>query len=425
MITLKHQALAAADKSDGKSDSNNLTSVAVVPGDWETSTLGELEQRGDIRLFRGKVISQKDIDQLPGEYPIYSSSVQFGGLFGSYGKYMFNEELITWSVDGGGNFFYRPKHCFSVTNVCGYLRVLTPYINYRFLSYQLQLLHSLKIFDYTMKAHPSVIKTAYNVALPQPIEQSAIVEALSDIDRLLVALEAVITKKRAIKQGTMQQLLTGRTRLPGFNGAWETIRMGRIGSTYNGLSGKSKVDFEGGEAQYLTFLGVLQNAVLDRTHSSRVHVASRESQNSVLKGDLLFNGTSETPNELAMGAVMGEQIGNLYLNSFCFGFRMHQKDRHVPLFLAFFFRSSAGRVLMSALAQGATRYNMSKLQFLSLEISVPSYSEQSAIATVLSDMDAEIDALKQRVEKTLAIKHGMMQQLLSGRVRLVESGTGT
>ena len=259
------------------------------------------------------------------------------------------------------------------------------------------------------------------IRLPPLAEQRAITEALSDVDGLLTALEALIAKKRAVKQAAMQQLLTGKSRLPGFSGAWETTSMGRIGSSYGGLSGKSKRDFGGGDARYVTFLSVLENVILDASHIDHVHVAPSESQNRVLKGDLLFNGTSETPGDLAMGAVMGEQIPNLYLNSFCFGFRIHNENKYVPLFLAYFFRGSVGRTIMNALAQGATRYNMSKVQFSALELSIPAYDEQRAIAAVLSDMDADIAALERRRDKTRAVKQGMMQQLLTGRVRLVKS----
>ena len=240
------------------------------------------------------------------------------------------------------------------------------------------------------------------------------------MDGLLNALEALIAKKRAIKRAVMQQLLTGKTRLPGFSRAWEKAKMGRIGSIYGGLSGKSKVDFGSGNARYVTFLGVLENVILDAHHTERVHVGPGESQNNVMKGDLLFNASSETPSDLAIGAVMGEQLDNLYLNSFCFGFRVHDENKYVPLFLAYFFRGSVGRSIMNALAQGATRYNMSKSQFLALELSIPPCDEQHAIVSVLSDMDSEIVALEQRRDKTRAIKQGMMQQLLTGRVRLVK-----
>ena len=227
---------------------------------------------------------------------------------------------------------------------------------------------------------------SFRIPYPERKERQAIVETLSDVDAFIVELDALKSKKRVIKQATMHQLLTGETRLPGFSGKWQTTSMGRIGSTYNGLAGKSKTDFGAGEAKYLTFVSVLENVILDRTHSSHVHVGPSESQSLVLEGDLLFNGTSETPDELAMGAVMGEQMDNLYLNSFCFGFRIRNENSCAPLFIAYFFRSSGGRAIMRALAQGATRYNTSKLQFLDLEISIPPYREQYAIATVLSDM---------------------------------------
>ncbi len=261
----------------------------------------------------------------------------------------------------------------------------------------------------------------FTVMLPEIQEQHAIAEALSDVDGLLNALEALIAKTQAIKQAAMQQLLTGKTRLPGFSRAWETVQMGQMGSIYGGLSGKTKKDFEGGNARYVTFLGVLENVILDIRHTERVHVGPRDSQNCVMKGDLLFNASSETPEDLAISAVMGEQLDNMYLNSFCFGFRIHDKDKYVPLFFAYFFRGNVGRDIMNALAQGATRYNMSKSHFRALELSIPSGAEQYAIASVLSDMDAEIAALEQRRDKTRAIKQGMMQQLLTGRVRLSES----
>ena len=180
--------------------------------------------------------------------------------------------------------------------------------------------------------------------------------------------------------------------------------MGHIGTIYGGLSGKSKVDFGSGNARYVTFLGVLENVILDVRHTERVHVGRGESQNPVLKGDLLFNASSETPGDLAIGAVMREQLDNLYLNSFCFGFRIHDKNRYVPLFLAYFFRGTVGRDIMNALAQGATRYNMSKSQFRALELSIPCGDEQRAIAEALSDVDGLLNALEALIAKKQAIK---------------------
>lgn len=258
------------------------------------------------------------------------------------------------------------------------------------------------------------------VPFPHPDEQRAIAAALSDVDELIGALDKLIAKKRAIKLATMQQLLTGKTRLPGFSGEWAPITMGSIGTTYGGLSGKSKADFGHGVARYVTFLNVLENVTVDPDLLEHVDVSPSESQNAVREGDILFNGTSETPGDLAMGCVVSFAQAEVYLNSFCFGFRLHDIDEHVPRFLAYTFRADVGRSLMFALAQGATRYNMSKKQFLSLELILPEADEQRAIVKVLSDMDAEIAALEQRRDKTKAIKQGMMQSLLTGRVRLVE-----
>ncbi len=180
---------------------------------WESRTIEQLEKLGIVKLSRGQVISKKDIESIPGSLPIYSSSVKNDGLFGRYGRFMFDEEMITWSVDGGGHFFYRAKHKFSVTNVCGFMRVDTTKLDYRFLAAQLQLLHSKLTFDYQDKAHPSVIRKAYTVSVPPLGEQTAIAAVLSDMDAEIDALTQRRDKTRALKQGMMHELLTGRTRL--------------------------------------------------------------------------------------------------------------------------------------------------------------------------------------------------------------------
>ncbi len=182
-------------------------------GEWEKQTLEELEDQGVITLSRGSVISKKDIAQIPGQYPIYSSSVKNSGLFGCYGKYMFDEELITWSVDGGGNFFYRSKHRFSVTNVSGYMRLDTDTIDYRFLADQLDYLHGRLKFDYQTKAHPSVIRKLYTVRLPSLEEQQKITSVLSSSDSEIETWQQELAYLKQEKKALMQQLLTGKKRV--------------------------------------------------------------------------------------------------------------------------------------------------------------------------------------------------------------------
>lgn len=250
-------------------------------------------------------------------------------------------------------------------------------------------------------------------------EQRRIAEALSDTDALITKMKKLIAKKCAIKQGAMQELLTGKQRLPGFSGEWVEKRIGNIGCAYSGLTGKTKEHFGTGNSQYITFLNVLINTIIDTTILERVIVGENENQNAVRCGDLFFNTSSETPEEVGMCAVLINESANTYLNSFCFGFRL--VDNEIDgLFLAYYFNSNCGRKIMSLLAQGATRYNLSKSYFNDTVLSLPTKAEQTAIVEILSDMDAEIDKLTARLNKLKNIKQGMMSELLTGRIRLIE-----
>lgn len=253
-------------------------------------------------------------------------------------------------------------------------------------------------------------------------EQKAIARILSDTDALIESLEKLIAKKKAIKQGAMQQLLTGKKRLPGFSGEWEVKELNEIGNTYGGLSGKTINDFQEGKYPYIPFLNIMNNPVININSFDYVNIRANEKQNIAIKGDLFFNGSSETPEEVGMCSVLLNDIQNLYLNSFCFGFRLNRNSRTDGLYLSYFFRSSVGRKIIFSLAQGATRYNLSKTSFMKLKIPYPNPDEQAAIASILSDMDAEIEKLGQKRDKYILLKQGMMQQLLTGKIRLIKNG---
>ncbi|MFD0993174.1 restriction endonuclease subunit S [Tenacibaculum geojense] len=276
----------------------------------------------------------------------------------------------------------------------------------------------------TIKHIYITIVNKMHIGVPPTLkEQKAIATALSDVDDLITSLETLIAKKQAIKQGAMQQLLTpphkGGKRLPGFSGEWVEKVIGKIGITYGGLSGKSKKDFEDGKYPYITFLNVMNNVVIDTSIFEYVHIKPGEQQNKARKGDLFFNTSSETPEEVGMCAVLNEDIGELYLNSFCFGFRLKEDSNVYAYFFSYLINSSIGRNLFLSLAQGATRYNLSKSNFNKLIIEVPSKKEQKAIAEILSDMDAEIEELETKKAKYQQLKQGMMQELLTGKTRLV------
>lgn len=179
------------------------------PEGVEYMQLGAIEDAGLIKLGRGNVISKKDIAAEPGDYPIYSSSASGVGEFGRYGKYMFDDERLSWSVDGGGRFFYRHAHKYSVTNVSGWLKVLdSSRIDIKYLFYALDSAWSTKKFDYTKKAHPSVIRNEYMIPIPQLEVQKEIVTILDKFTQLEAELSAELEARKKQYEFYRIQLLT-------------------------------------------------------------------------------------------------------------------------------------------------------------------------------------------------------------------------
>ena len=172
-------------------------------------------------------------------------------------------------------------------------------------------------------------------------------------------------------------------RFPGFTDAWEQRKLGSIGSTYTGLSGKTKEDFGHGEAKYITYLNVFQNTISNITMTDKVEIDP--TQNEVKYGDVLFTTSSETPEEVGMSSVWLGDTPNIYLNSFCFGFRPNQKiDSY---FLGYSLRAPYMRDKIKILAQGISRYNISKNKVMELEISLPNNEEQKLLGTFLQRID--------------------------------------
>ena len=227
-------------------------------------------------------------------------------------------------------------------------------------------------------------------------EQRAIAEVLSDVDGLINALDALIAKKRAIKQATMQQLLTGKTRLPGFSGAWETKRLGDVAHIKTGSKNNEDKDDNG---QYPLYV---RSAIIERINS------------------YCFDGEAI----LVPGEGGIENIFH-YING---RFDCHQRVYMINRFVDDVFGKLIYYIMVLQFGrhamQNTVKATVDSLRlptFQTFTFSIPKdIAEQRAIAAVLSDMDAEIAALEQRRDKTIAIKQGMMQQLLTGRVRLVK-----
>ena len=199
---------------------------------------------------------------------------------------------------------------------------------------------------------------------------------------------------------------------------WQAVRLEAFGHTYGGLTGKTKADFGTGQSLYVTFLDVMTNVVIDGSCVERVRIKAGESQSLVYCGDLLFTGSSETPDEVAMCALVTAERQSLYLNSFCFGYRIERADLVDGRFLAYLLRSAVGRKAVAPLAQGSTRYNISKRAVLRTHLPLPPMAEQRAIAAALSDVDSLLEALDRLIAKKRDLKRATMQQLLTGKTRL-------
>ena len=262
----------------------------------------------------------------------------------------------------------------------------------------------------------------FEIHLPPVQEQRAIAEALSDVDGLLGALETLIAKKRAIHQAAMQQLLTGRTRLPGFSGEWEAKRIGDI-CTFLPTANNPRSDLvEDGNVEYIHYGDIhahprpvldCASDVLPLIEGSRVGNAAR-----LMDGDLVVVDASEDMTGVGKsieirGAGGRNVVAGLHTIA-CRG----SSDHWAAGFKAYLQFIPAFRAALAQVATGISVYAISKKQLADIEFPLPPRPEQGAIVSVLSDMDAEIAALERRRDKTRAVKRGMMEQLLTGRVRL-------
>lgn len=143
-----------------------------------------------------------------------------------------------------------------------------------------------------------------------------------------------------------------------------------------------------------------------------------ESQSLTQFGDFFFTTSSETPDEVGMSSVLLDQVDEVYLNSFCFGFRLFDFKSLLPEFARYLLRSENIRSEIAVLGQGATRYNLSKKQLMKLELVLPNINEQKKIATILSTADQEIASLQQKLDALKQEKKALMQQLLTGKRRV-------
>ena len=262
------------------------------------------------------------------------------------------------------------------------------------------------------KRMPTADLLGSHAPLPDPREQLVIAGALSDVDRLIEAMDQLIAKKRATKRAAMQQLLTGRTRLPGFSVEWETKPLGELADIKNGATPSTHVAaYWNGDIPWCTPTDITSTPgkYLGETERRITAEGMANCAASLLPAGALLLCSRATIGELKIAAApMCTNQG--FKSLIC-------KAGMSGEFLYYLLQALRPQMIERAI--GSTFLEIGKRDLASIQVTLPEHGEQTAIATVLSDMDAEIAALEARRDKTRALKQGMMPELLTGRIRLV------
>lgn len=351
---------------------------------WPTVPLGELCDSGITKLGRGDVISRRDIAADPGPYPIYSSARENQGKFGEYGKYMFDEEMITWSIDGGGRLFYRPRHKFSVTNVGGTLRVLDgTKLDCRYLFFVLADLHSRHVFDWVAKAHPSIIRNVYDKIPLPPLEEQKRIVAL--LDATFAKITAAEEKQKAVARNAVELFNSISSNRLTSNFDTPTVLLGDISSISYGYTESAKTEAVGPKFLRITDI---QDGSVDWSKVPYCIIDDERLQRHALNhGDIVFARTGATTGKSFLIVDPPVAVSASYL------IRVQPNAAVInSQFMNFYFRTGGYWSKIQAGVSGSTQPGFNASKLAALKIPRPSLEEQKRIVAFL-------DAAKEHSDK--------------------------
>ncbi len=248
---------------------------------------------------------------------------------------------------------------------------------------------------------------------PSLIEQQKISQYFKSLDNLITLHQKKVSSLQIIKKSMLEKMFpkegskVPEIRFSGFTDDWEQSKLGDMGTTFTGLSGKSKDDFGHGNAQFVTYMNVYLNPIADVKMTEHVEIDNHQAK--VQYGDVFFTTSSETPDEVAMSSVWLGNTDNTYLNSFCFGYRPIEKT--APYYLAYMLRSDSVRKKLVFLAQGISRYNISKNRVMEIEVPVPSLAEQHQIGDFFLSLDNTITLHQKEVDKLTIFKKSLLTEM--------------
>ncbi len=418
------------------------TEVGVIPEEWVVSSLGEIAD-----IATGNTPPTRDVENYGNDFP-FVSPADLG-----YGKYISRTEKML-SKKGFSISRHFPEGTIlfvcigSTIGKCGIANVLlssnqqinvilpSDLFSSEFLYYAVDGVSSKIKALAGEQAVPIVNKTQFSltsIPFPPLPEQRAIATALSDVDALISGLDQLIAKKRDLKQAAMQQLLTGQKRLPGFQikSGYKKTEVGLIPEDWD-VSSLIKISIDGISNgvfndpkkvgygyRLINVLNLYYGFSIETANLSRVELSlANFARNKVKKGDLFFTRSSITPEGIGFCNFCDEESDDITFDGHIMKISPNPKVTFPP-FLRLFCISKISRRYLICNAKQTTMTTIGQREIAKLPILLPSLLEQTAIATVLSDMDTELTALEQRRDKTRALKQGMMQELLTGKTRLL------
>jgi type I restriction enzyme S subunit len=297
----------------------------------------------------------------------------------------------------------------------------TPKVSPAFASYLFKTKRMIYLFwaySYGLTQDRLRLYAADFAKIPAPVpsitQQKKIAEILTTWENATAITRSLIINSQMQHKALVRQLVNGEKRLKGFEQSWREIKLGQLGETFPGLTGKSKDHFGKG-AKYIPYLNIYNNSRIDPLFFDRVTIAPDEKQNQCKYGDIFFTTSSETADEVGISSVLLDHVEDLYLNSFCFGFRLHNFDILIPEYARFLLRGPDVRRRLQEIAQGSTRFNLSKKELSKLNLRIPGPEEQREIAVVLEASERTISNSLRDLKVLSNQQQALMQQLLTGK----------
>ena len=368
------------------------TEIGLIPNDWVIKTTKEFAD-----ITTGSQNTQDHVNN--GKYPFYVRSPKVERI----NNYIFDTEGVVTAGDGvgtGKTFHYvngkfgLHQRCYLVYN---YIGVSAKYFYWIFSQFFYQRIQSMTAKSSVDSVRKEMIANMYIPLPPTITEQQHIAEALSNIDQLIFSLSKIIEKKRLIKQGAMQQLLTGKKRLPGFDGNWKECELGTIVNIQRGSMLKSS-EYQFGN------IPVIAGGI---TPAGFHNIANRNGRTITISASGANAGYISYYKEpiFATDCSTISESNDYFIDYIYYALLLKQKE---------IFR----------LQTGGAQPHIHPKDIAPLKIAIPfTYKEQAAVANILTTMDNEIESLEEEQDKYIQLKEGMMKKLLTGQIRLVEAET--